>query len=296
MLREMEAKWLDPQGWAAPKNGSDVHPAVPPPECQDGHHVGDWYKSGRRLNEGGGGVGSLAASSLTWQQEWENPSFPFVAPHVPHVDVSPFVFCQEWDRRIECWFGGLPMPTQSQLGACLGAFALHVGSKLDTAWAHAQILLGRPVPSAGSFSAAGRGVGSAYASGCDAWIKETSAELQLPEFPEFPSGMPWQVPPIPRLVPQWQRLEGLMRAVDPAWQAASPTPLAESLAQPIVERQPQRVQHPQRYSWGVFCLGTAGGAGLSLAAVAAVLLRHACRPAWGARGAAATACTGITSM
>ena len=44
---------------------------------------------------------------------------------------------EEWRRRFGCWWIGLPGPTQAQLGSCLGALSLHLGSRLD-------VLLGRP--------------------------------------------------------------------------------------------------------------------------------------------------------
>ena len=37
----------------------------------------------------------------------------------------------EWQDRLECWWVGLPGPTQSQLSNCFGALGLHLGARLD---------------------------------------------------------------------------------------------------------------------------------------------------------------------
>ena len=34
-----------------------------------------------------------------------------------------------WRQSLGCWWGSLPMPTQQQLGGCLGALSLHLGSR-----------------------------------------------------------------------------------------------------------------------------------------------------------------------
>ena len=40
---------------------------------------------------------------------------------------------QTWHGKFECFFAGLPLPSQAQLGSCLGALGLHLGSRLDAA-------------------------------------------------------------------------------------------------------------------------------------------------------------------
>ena len=111
----------------------------------------------------------------------------------------------EWRTRIECWWMGLPMPTQARLGGCLGALALHLGSRLDTA-------LGRPPQSAAAPLAA--------EAGCE-WLAQREEALQLPEFPklEFPK-LDFGVPPLPRLVPSWEELQALGAAADPSLDAS----------------------------------------------------------------------------
>ena len=99
---------------------------------------------------------------------------------------------------------GLPMPTQGQLGACMGALGLHVGSKLDA-------LMGT--------KRAGNQAGQPE-QGCD-WVEKSAPQLQLPQFPELPAK--FVVPPIPQLLPGWQRLQSLVTK-SAAEHAALPQP------------------------------------------------------------------------
>lgn len=39
-----------------------------------------------------------------------------------------------WAERFECWFLGLPGSSQQGLRTCMGALALHIGSRLEAAW------------------------------------------------------------------------------------------------------------------------------------------------------------------
>ena len=123
------------------------------------------------LSEGGGGE---SESHTTREEEWT----------------------AVWRSRLECWFGALPIPTQAQLGGCLGAFGLHIGSRLES-----------------SLRAAGlRGGGAATAplplthrQECD-WVHNSAngGGLILPQFPDFRAD--FSLPPLPRLIPSWQRL------------------------------------------------------------------------------------------
>ena len=85
------------------------------------------------------------------------------------------------------------MPTQSQLGACMGALGLHLGSKLDTSMRALGISRGA-TPSA-----------PAAEPNCE-WIQENSHVLELPQFPSVDS-VHFTVPPIPRLLPSWEHLQ-----------------------------------------------------------------------------------------
>ena len=87
----------------------------------------------------------------------------------------------EWQERIGCWFSTLPLPTQGQLGACAGALALSIGSRLDA-------LLGRPLASSPSSS-----------SECDAWVEGATQKVALPEFPQL-RHLDFTLPPLPRLL------------------------------------------------------------------------------------------------
>ena len=85
------------------------------------------------------------------------------------------------------------MPTQSQLGACMGALGLHLGSKLDTSMRALGISRGatRSAPAAEP--------------NCD-WIQENGHVRELPQFPSGDS-IQFTVPPIPRLLPSWEHLQ-----------------------------------------------------------------------------------------
>lgn len=105
------------------------------------------------------------------------------------VATSEQAWYREWIRRFECYWLALPNPTQMRLGSCLGALGLHLGSRLDG-------VLGRPVTLTGHSE-----------QGCE-WIKDSAPQLQLPAFPELGS-FEFTLPPIPRLLPSWQRLQSL---------------------------------------------------------------------------------------
>ena len=93
-----------------------------------------------------------------------------------------------WQQRFGCWWIALPVPTQSQLGNCLGAFSLHLGARLD-------LFLGRPHPAATP-------TGS---SECE-WVGGEAERLHLPDFPPL-DGFEFKVPPLPRLLPGWELMQ-----------------------------------------------------------------------------------------
>ena len=68
---------------------------------------------------------------------------------------------EEWRERFGCWWIALDAPTQSELGNCLGALSLHVGSRLST-------MLGRQPPRGGGGvgGGVGRGVGGHALGSC----------------------------------------------------------------------------------------------------------------------------------
>lgn len=130
-----------------------------------------------------------------------------------------------WRTRLECWFLGLPLPTQTQLGSCMGALALHLGSKLDASWRAAQLALGR-TPTAMQQIPAREGIPE---TGCE-WVR--GGGLEMPAIPDLPGDLPsdFRLPPLPQLLPTWQRLQSLVnwqrlqprqqQQSTPAWQAA----------------------------------------------------------------------------
>ena len=157
---------------------------------------------------------------------------------------------EEWRSRITEWFRGLPILTQETLGGCLGAFALHLGGRLDA-------LLGRSTMQGPATTAGGREP-SHLDAGCE--LLEERAQLEtLPDFPDPPAR--FEVPPLPRLLPSWQQQ-------------------LQSLAQPRSSRggessagfgarwqQPQTLPSPRRSNW----VGAAQGGGVG-AAVALVFV------------------------
>jgi|TARA_B100000524_G_scaffold340246_1_gene233201 hypothetical protein len=93
-----------------------------------------------------------------------------------------------WHETLECWLVALPVPMQGQLGNCLGAFALHLGSRLEAAF---------QLPSSGARPPTAE-------EGCD-WVFDGASEA-LPELPQFPEPPPaFRLPPPPYLLPEFQR-------------------------------------------------------------------------------------------
>lgn len=107
------------------------------------------------------------------------------------------VWQDEWRERVSCWWLELPGPTQEQLGSCIGALSLHIGSRLDA-------VLGRSTRVAAT---------AATQAGCE-WVEHQSY-FALPDFPE-PGVGGWHqlemwLPPIPRLLPSWPQLQQLQQ-------------------------------------------------------------------------------------
>ena len=107
------------------------------------------------------------------------------AEHLPPPDEE--AWHDEWRQRIGCWWLALPGPTQAELGSCLGALSLHLGSRLES-------LLQRHTPRAASAEPSCK------------WIEDAPEMLQLPDFPDLGS-FEFTVPPIPRLLPEWNQLQ-----------------------------------------------------------------------------------------
>lgn len=118
----------------------------------------------------------------------------------------------EWRRRFECWWVALPLPSQHELGSCLGAFGLHLGSRLNT-------LMGTPA----------RPLSPAVDEQCK-WLQEGASQLDgLPDFPQPPHG--FTLPALPRLIPSWERLQLLSHSREERQAAQTPqaTPVYVSL-------------------------------------------------------------------
>lgn len=120
----------------------------------------------------------------------------------------------EWRGRVTCWFLGLPLPTQQQLGSCMGALGLHIGSRLDASLRASRALVGQPAASA--FSG-----GKAVAERDCEWVSD-EALLQLPAAPAFPLELEsFRLPPIPRLLPLWQHLQSFLETPNHVSQSIS---------------------------------------------------------------------------
>ena len=130
-------------------------------------------------------------------------------------------------------------PSQAQLGSCLGALALHVASRLDLA-------LGG---SGGGGVTPPRGSPTAEASTTCEWLRqggavpETNTKIRLPELPAVPArGTGFSAPPVPRLIPSWQRLQALSEVQFRALLAEAPAEgTAEAPAEGPAEGAPPRV-------------------------------------------------------
>ena len=129
------------------------------------------------------------------------------AARVQSVGVDA-AWLEEWHARVSCWWMALPMPTQAQLGECMGALALALGSRLDSSLLAAQALIGRST--SGSAGGGGGGAPTAPAAepGCE-WVL-MGEQISHPEMPtSFPPNLDFTLPPIPKLLPSWQQLQSL---------------------------------------------------------------------------------------
>tara|TARA_B100000513_G_scaffold193709_1_gene121435 strand:+ start:526 stop:3900 length:3375 start_codon:yes stop_codon:yes gene_type:complete len=264
-----------------------------PVEPQDGDADGN---SGRPAAEAAGAelvAGRAEESLAAWKRGW--PAWPSLSEWPAWVDTPPArrpahaqhavgltppstaspsalgrlslasaEWEEEWRGRFDCWVLALPPGLQSQLGSCMGALGLHVGSRLDAAWRGALGLLGRP-----DGSPALRTRGAAAEPNCE-WVNGADATRQLPafpEFPDFPDNLEFTVPPIPKLVPSWQRLQGLISLERGPTVHVAPQPLSQT-------HQPPR-QASTMWALGV---GAFGGAAAAVALVMVMATaRNGCR-------------------
>tara|TARA_B100000524_G_scaffold341580_1_gene235797 strand:+ start:1228 stop:2985 length:1758 start_codon:yes stop_codon:yes gene_type:complete len=104
---------------------------------------------------------------------------------------------REWQRRFSCWWITLPSLTRGTVGSCLGALSLHFGSRLDAL--RGVLKDGSSVP---------RATLETPKIVCNEWLSET--KLDLPELPSLPDDVKFQLPPIPRLIPDLDYLRNLM--------------------------------------------------------------------------------------
>ena len=123
----------------------------------------------------------------------------------------------ETRRRVYCWWLALPLqlPSQRDLGGCVSALALHLGTRLDDAWQ-----LGRTAQAQSGTDAA-RTVSESKAV-CE-WLslswegsaivppKGSQLQIQLPLEPRSRAVPQWQLlPRIPSVLSGWQQLQSLV--------------------------------------------------------------------------------------
>ena len=150
---------------------------------------------------------------------------------------------EEWRQRLGCWWMGLPLPTQSQLGGCLGAISLHLASRYDAA------LRAINGPSANPMAIAG-----AAEPGCE-WINGASsaAGLRMPSLPDFPA-FDFALPPLPGrwLAPDLQQLQSRGRSEQPL------------LATERLRHGPSASSSSSEQRWGQVTAGAGAGAASAL--------------------------------
>lgn len=145
----------------------------------------------------GGLPPSIAGNTLDWDDRAE-PQCDSERRRLDAASIaSSSEWHQEWRRRFSCWWLALPGSTQGMVGSCLGALSLHLGSRLDA-------LRG----ALGGGSAAARAAPQSSEPGCSNWLLES--KLELPELPSLPNDMKFQLPPLPRLIPEFNFLQQLV--------------------------------------------------------------------------------------
>lgn len=162
-----------------------------------------------------------------------------------------------WHNSFECWWMWLPTQTQTQLGGCMGALALHLGSK----WDAAMRALGTPRRS---------GPAAAAPSADCEWVEHSAQQLELPDFPALPSDFQWQLPAIPRLLPRWERLQALSEYQAHTLAAAS---ASHTFGDSVAYHEGGMsngggAAFGARPSWSILSASAGGGAALTLAIVA----------------------------
>lgn len=176
----------------------------------------------------------------------------------------------EWRRRMDCWVGGLALPSQARIHGCVGALGLHIASRLDAAWRGAAHMIGAPTADAAT---------AAAQQDCE-WLGDAMPMLELPAFPEFPKSHEFTLPPIPSLLPKWQTLQSHART------EPTPNPQHTPLARTSAIETP--IETPAlTLAIGGIASGFAGG--IAAAAIGFVCLRSMRRLARAQPAAALTA-------
>lgn len=142
---------------------------------------------------------SITGNSVAWDQN-EEPQCADERRRRLNTKsvVSSSEWFREWRRRFACWWIALPASGRGMAEACVGALSLHLGSRLD---ALRGVLAGRSI--APQLVRKTR-----VEPGCDKWLSEV--QLELPEVPSLPDGTKFQLPAVPRLVPDFNYRRNLI--------------------------------------------------------------------------------------
>lgn len=186
-------------GISLPVDGG-LHLGAPPPTGQwtaDGKGSAGGAQGDEKTSAPSQGTKPSAEHCKTEQRRLSQQFSPELAPTAAEASQA---WLSAWRRRLECWWILLPSPTQTQLGACVGALGIHLGSRLDMAWRSSG--LGN-APNAAAQAAAA----VSDEPGCE-WLSERIETLALPDFPEMIEGLQLRgVPPVPSLLPSWHMMD-----------------------------------------------------------------------------------------
>lgn len=108
----------------------------------------------------------------------------------------------EWNEKLDGWW--LATPYRDGLQACMGALGIHLADRLHFLYRSWRAL---HFWKADAGSASAPPAAKALGENCE-WIGETGAQLDLPDFPDFP--MQFELPPVipmPRLLPSFSDLQ-----------------------------------------------------------------------------------------
>jgi len=154
---------------------------------------------------------------------------------------------ERFHSKLDGWWALLAFGEQQALGNCLGALAIHLGSRFDAAYNAWRALQGKPPKP----PPAPRAVAEP---GCE-WINGASsaAGLRMPSLPDFPA-FDFALPPLPGrwLAPDLQQLQSRGRSEQPL------------LATERLRHGPSASSSSSEQRWGQVTAGAGAGAASAL--------------------------------